>query len=1013
MTFELTDDVRVDRDDSGNVLHLEHFQHPVVAVSAGRAGFAEDAAAAAGAPTVQAATPQALAEQYLREVAPVYGLDDAMLPGAPGGADGLQADERTGPTESPDGRLELADEKAVLGTTVVSYQQVVHGLPVWQAGMSVTMQDAPLRVTASQSSVHTGITVDGDTPEDAPDLTPAALRRALGLGTGTRPRINGTPRRLVYAFDPDRRYDPEVGADTGEALQSPPPTLSLPPLPDTLEPGRHYVVVEVLFTLEVPGQGELNWRAFIEETTGAVVYLRAFVSCATGLVFRTDPLTAGGAGVLPTSPSAVLNPFRSNVVLDGLLGADPQPLAGAFVRVVDETPPVVAPPSAPNPPAAFSFDALAREFAAVNAYHHCDWLFRHMVGMGFDLTTYFDGTSFPVPVDASGFGDQVNARAQGNVTGTGMGRFEFGLAGGPFPAVSIAADLRVVLHEFGHTVLWDSVHSPNFGFAHSAGDSVAAVLLDPESSLRTDPVRRFETFPWILPNRNHGRDVATGWAWGGANDVGGYASEQILSTTHFRLYRSLGGDAAQVARRQQAARLTVYLVYRAIGSLATNPVTPTPSPTVFVSALQNADVGTADFEGHRGGAVQKVVRWAFEKQGLFQPPNAPVPVTQPGAPPAVDLYIDDGRAGEYPYQPVHWECTDIWNRLTPDPGAGPQDHQTPVVGQTNHAFVRIGNRGTQPATGVVVRGYSADPAAGLSWPGDWTPMDTPEVTVSGAVPPGSSTVVGPFAWRPQVVGHECMFMEVSAPGDRSNTDPATFLPCAAGPTPEWRLVPFDNNLAQRNVCPVAGGGDVRGLLSSFVRRSFTVYNRLGQPVRTTVTATLPALLSERGWEIQVGRRRDEAAFGLAPGAERSVPVSLRPGRRFSAEDVVTADDRAIRVVAVADGVVVGGMTYLLDPQLTRAPSERSGEQGTALDDPDIEDALAGSDVAGPDVADTGSTGPVDVRAGTGPDETAEPATTASAAGRLLGVTGLDEELRSRARRMTVREVTLEVDLDGR
>ena len=88
-------------------------------------------------------------------------------------------------------------------------------------------------------------------------------------------------------------------------------------------------------------------------------------------------------------------------------------------------------------------------------------------------------------------------------------------------------------------------------------------------------------------------------------------------------------------------------------------------------------------------------------------------------------------------------------------------------------------------------------------------MDTPEVTVPGAVPPGGSTVVGPFAWHPQVVGHECMFMEVSAPGDRSNTDPATFLPCAAGPTPEWRLVPFDNNLAQRNVCPVAGGGDVR------------------------------------------------------------------------------------------------------------------------------------------------------------------------------------------------------------
>lgn len=1016
MTFELTDDVQVNRDDDGNVRQLEHIQQPVVAIAAGRAGFAEDVEAAAGAPTVAAATPQALAEQYLRTVAPIYGLDDAILPGLAGGPNAFSADGAVIPPAA-DGKLELAGEKNVMGTTVVSYQQTYQGLPVWEAGVSVTIQEAPLRVTASQSSVHSAVGVDAETLGDNPTTTPASLRAALGIGKGAQPTINGTPRRLIYAYDPDRRFDPESSTEHGTALQEPAPTLPLPALPEGLVAGQHYVVTEVLFTLALPDFGPLNWRAFIEESTGAVVYLRAFVACATGMVFRTDPLTAGGGSVLPTAPAAVLNPFRSSVPLEGLAMSNPQQLSGGFVTVVDVVAPVVAPPTAPNPPASFVYDAPAREFAAVNAYHHCDWLFRLMKGMGFTLATYFDGTTFPVPVDACAFSDQVNARAPGNVTGTGSGGFQFGLAGAPFPAVSIAADLRVVLHEFGHTVLWDSVHSPNFGFAHSAGDSLAAVLLDPESSLRTHPVRRFETFPWILPNRNHGRDVATGWGWGGVNDVGSYSSEQILSSTHFRLYRSLGGDSAQVARRKLAARQTAYLIFRAIGSLATNPVTTTPRPDVFVTALMNADIGTANFEGYRGGTFHKVVRWAFERQGLFQPPGAPRPVTTPGAPPAVDVYIDDGRAGQYTHQAVHWECTEVWNRLTPDAGGGPGAHQTPVVGQTNHAFVRVRNRGTQAAAGVVVRGYSAEPSVGLSWPGDWTPMQTPQLAVPAGIPAGGNVVVGPFAWRPKVVGHECMFMEVSATGDRSNIDPATFFPCATGPTPEWRLVPFDNNLAQRNVCPVPGGGGAIGLLSGFVGRSFTVRNPLDVRARITVQATMPELLATRDWQARLSGRIGEVAFDLAPGAERRVTIRLRLGRQFTAAEVEQARDRAIRVHVLADDIVLGGMTYVLDPQLKRAPMERHAVAPVELDHPEIEAALQEAAPAGSDADLAGPAYLIEAE----PSDLAEPVPGVPAAAerdrgageavRLLSGLGLAADvLGARAQRVTVREVTVDIDL---
>jgi len=947
MPFNLTDNVHVDRDEQGRVQYLEHFQQPFVAANV---DVEAEALAAADIPFTSAATPQALAQQYLREVAPIYGIGENMLPDQ-GGTDALA----TGAVESAEpagSQLKLTEEKEVIGTTTISYQQTYEGVPVWEAGVSVTIQPEPMRVTASQSSIDPDISLP---PQEAlsdgvyrpESITPSVLKTLLGITTGDTPTINGT-NRLIYRYDPNKRIDPEAETSSTEALQASPPTLPLPPVPDTITPGQHLLVTEVLFTLPAEGYGPVNWRTFIETQTGAVVYLRAFIACATGMIFRADPMTAGGgAGVTPIAGPVVLNPFRFATNLEGLSNGNPQALSGEFVRLLDNDPPMVVPPAQPNPPANFFYDAPTREFAAVNAYHHCDGLFRHMQGMGFNIASYFDGTTFPVPVDPCAFSDAVNARAPGNTFGIGSDGFQFGLAGAPFPAVGIAADVRVVLHEFGHALLWDSVHSPNFGFAHSAGDSLAAILMDPESALRNDPVRRFETFPWILPNRNHGRGVAAGWGWGGTNDVGGYSSEQILSTTHFRLYRSLGGDFSDVNRRKLAARQAVYLIFRAIGSLASNPVIPTPRPDVFATALMNADIGTINFEGHRGGAFHKVIRWSFEKQGLYQPTGAPRPVTTPGAPPDVDIYINDGRDyqnnqrnGEYVFQPNHWECTDIWNRLTPNAGSGSGAHQTPVVGQTNYAYVRVNNRGSQQANNVLVRGYSANPGTGLSWPGDWTPMDTPQLTVAGGIPSGGSMVVGPFRWTPRFIGHECMFMEVTADGDLSNIDTRTFFPCAAGPTPEWRLVPFDNNLAQRNVVPVPGGGGRRGLLSGFVNRRFLVRNPLEKQVRMEVKAEVPPFLATRGWRVKLDLKEGPAAFGLAPGIGREVKVTLRPGEEFSREQLMQVEGGvAIRIVVHADGMVMGGMTYQLDPHLERAPKERKGERPINLDDPAIEAAI--------------------------------------------------------------------------
>ena len=102
-----------------------------------------------------------------------------------------------------------------------------------------------------------------------------------------------------------------------------------------------------------------------------------------------------------------------------------------------------------------------------------------------------------------------------------------------------------------------------------------------------------------------------------------------------------------------------------------------------------------------------MIRRASGKQGLFQRPAAPTPVAQEGAPPAVDVYIDDGRHGEYQHQPVHWNCQNVWNRRFADNGKA---HEDPLLGQPNSCYVRVRDRGSVTAEHVVVRGFHCNPA---------------------------------------------------------------------------------------------------------------------------------------------------------------------------------------------------------------------------------------------------------------------------------------------------------------
>ena len=382
--------------------------------------------------------------------------------------------------------------------------------------------------------------------------------------------------------------------------------------------------------------------------------------------------------------------------------------------------------------------------------------------------------------------------------------------------------------------------------------------------------------------RRHDRDPTTPttsggqtleWGWGGnvaiapfgPLDGGGYNNEQILSTTLFRAYRSLGGDSTDPTLSTQnfAADYMTYLIIKNIGGLtpATNPATlpPTRRP-------DHHGLGRLDRRGTGGRGQRESYTLGLREAGTLPALGKPLHLNV-GSPPAVDVYIDDGRGGEYQYQPNWYSNQNIWNRLAADGGT---THQDPVVNQTNYAYVNIKNRGSQDATGVIVQGFHAIPSIGLEYPNDWEIMTTP--AAAGATVPannGGTVTVGPFEWTPTHIGHECMFMIATADGVRQQRQQhrSRRFYTRVEASPERQ----QHRAAQRR--PGGRGGGLQGLMASFENSPIRLKNPGSQHAKMTVVATLPPLLVDKGWKMEFSGGSE---FVLGPKESvRLVPKLLR------------------------------------------------------------------------------------------------------------------------------------------
>ncbi len=712
-----------------------------------------------------------VAQAYVAEVAGLYRITPDFL-------DRL-GESVSGKYDREEGsKLRLEEAKAVQSFLIFTFRQTLHGIPVWERGLTLRMAGPDNVVTGSSSSVAADIELGNPpTPPASRDKQAGTvLREAVKGAKFTKFKVNDI-QDFVYRYDAKHRLPHKEPGEIEGAELTPLPDIGR--VPKGLKDGEWRFASLVHFGCKIPDYGELNWRALVDWETNAVLYIRPLVGCVSGYVFTDDPISLSGDSELdPTAPVALLDAQRELVALERLIlpgGGAPVELSGELVAVRDLDTPNIAPPTE-NAGAASVFDypADSDNFAAVCAYYNHDFLYRFVQSLGFDLPSYFDGVTFPVDVDHRWFNPAagpVNAQAPGNAIGDGVLRFRYALAANG-STVGMATDSRVSAHEFGHAVLWDHLNWPNFGFCHGFGDALAAILYDPQG-IAPD---RFRTFPFSnLITRRWDRSVASGWGWGGTMDVGGYLSTEINATTLGRIYLSLGGDSTDLNDRLHASRYTIYLILQAVPLLA--GIVPN-TVEGFSRALQESDQNTALFDGAAGGWAHKVVRWGFEKQALYN-----------GAPPDVDVFIDDGRQGEYPWQQSGNVAPGIWNRHRPDGGT---DHETPRRCVENYLYVRIGNRGNYPAQSVTLSMARATEGKGATWPDDWDPLIVGE-PIGQSVHCGDEVIVGPIPWCPEDLCEEYILASADTPDDRSNVE------TIAGSLPVDRLALGDNNVALRRM----------------------------------------------------------------------------------------------------------------------------------------------------------------------------------------------------------------------
>jgi hypothetical protein len=506
----------------------------------------------------------------------------------------------------------------------------------------------------------------------------------------------------------------------------------------------------------------------------------------------------------------------------------------------------------------------------------------------------------------------------------GNGRITFG---GPAQAgneIPDAADAMVILHEYGHAIQ-DNVNpgfdNPTDGTGEGFGDFLSAVFYDDKHSNPGNT--RGIMMSWDANPGDGtwaGRRYDMAWLFDGIEYTGSFDNHirgQLWCATMFELYRKLGGDSqwypgVRLVARDLAIRL----------HLMANFNVPTSNSTAqeMGQEVQAADSALQGWNSFADGIHKKVIYDTFRRRHL------------PGyTDNAVDVYIDDGRDGGYGslsgndafnevlYMDNFWETQDLWVTPNPYPNAQaqqagtPADHVEPVVNSTAYMYVRVKNRGTDinGSGPITVKAYHCSPGLGLVWPDAWSAMMVGSLNVANVLSgSNNAVVVGPFSWTPTEVGHECVLAIVECANDHAVTQDLQ----QNDHVRHSDLVPFDNNIAQRNLSPTQS--------KAKTVRGFWINNPDAEvrAIALDVHNTLP-----KGWQwrFNVANHR---SIRLGPLERRWVELEID---QAAGEEVTRFDQvQQVRVIGTIAGRPIGGLTFYVAPPSAFGALQPIGRGGT-------------------------------------------------------------------------------------
>jgi hypothetical protein len=252
---------------------------------------------------------------------------------------------------------------------------------------------------------------------------------------------------------------------------------------------------------------------------------------------------------------------------------------------------------------------------------------------------------------------------------------------------------------------------------------------------------------------------------------------------------------------------------------------PLETPDQFVSALTDADIGTlpaaaGPLKERVGGCAHKVVRWAFEAQGLYAPGGTLAIVDGPGAPPDPDIFIDDRRPdapgnrprGAYMPVPLDWQPAVEPASVPPNSPPTPPNPPDPPLWHARAAAIEVNgtavtvqvrNRGASAAPGVTVEVWWIEWDGVLPPPpwgnGAWQKLSSqPAQTIPPWPGPEPPVSFGPYTLPSKPTGTRLLLVaEATCATDRANSDTVTALPCSTQATPLVDLIAGDNNLGLR------------------------------------------------------------------------------------------------------------------------------------------------------------------------------------------------------------------------